>query len=453
MLNLCYTIYIKEGRSWIGPAGAGIFWPAGYKLGAGMIQGIHLTEALLKEKPQFLKNHMNLFESKTGQGKTTAAILTIPKMLELEPTRCLILIDSIIGRDEKVNMGLCQQWGEKELDKPYIMTYSKFGALVKAGNIQPNMFDYIACDEIHNLIKYVRIDEAQICKRNPESAYELICLILSRESLSYIAVDAIMRWMKLGLWTFAFTATPGSLSKWSDLSNYIHNIQVGEQLVAYQVLEKYEYTDIHLLLAENPENKRLIHVPTINQAREFADEIHQNTGRNALPLWSTSNGTKMSEEQLAAINTLTTEHVYPEGVDDIIATEAYATGWNLEDENVDEVIVHSGNKDIQIQFPGRKRGDWKIQWNYNSQKAEREKRAKRLQQQREKVKQEENTQSIVIPSFFLNRKLNKEDKEQLIRILNYPKKWTSLKKAIEKDYNVRQVSSGAYYGHIIEKKT
>ena len=417
-----------------------------------MKNGIFLTEALLNEKPQFITGRMNLFEAQTGQGKTTAATTTIPDLLKLNKQRCLILIDSIMGRDEKIELGLCQEWGEQLPDKPYIMTYAKFGSLVKNQQINQSMFDYIACDEIHNLIKYVRIDEAEIYKRNPESDYEIICLILSHESLSYIAIDSILRWMKLGTWTFAFTATPGNLTKWPELNNYIYRIQINEQLLAYQVLAKYEYTDLHALLAENPDTKRLIHIPTVELALSSATEIEQKTGRKVMVFWSKVHDKKMSDEQIKVLHFIKTEHKYPDELDDIIITEAYATGWNLMDNKVEEVIVHNGNKDVQIQVAGRKRGDWKIQWNYNSQKAEGEKRAKRLREQRARENQLIQNGDWVVPDIFLNRRLDKEDKEQLIRILKYPKKWTSLKKALEQNYNIRQVGSGAYYGHIIEIK-
>ena len=168
--------------------------------------------------------------------------------------------------------------------------------------------------------------------------------------------------------------------------------------------------------------------------------------------WSKVHDKKMSDEQIKVLHFIKTEHKYPDELDDIIITEAYATGWNLMDNKVEEVIVHNGNKDVQIQVAGRKRGDWKIQWNYNSQKAEGEKRAKRLREQRARENQLIQNGDWVVPDIFLNRRLDKEDKEQLIRILKYPKKWTSLKKALEQNYNIRQVGSGAYYGHIIEIK-
>jgi len=410
-----------------------------------MREGLHLSEALDLECPNYERGRLNLIVAQTGQGKTTAAINTIPKQLGVVPQRCLILIDTTMGEEEKIALEECQMWGEK-LDKPYILNYQKFGAMVKRGELVAEMFDYICCDEIHNLIKYVRIDEANIWKRNPESSREVICLILSQESFSYIAIDTLLHWAELkGVWWFGLTATADNLEKWARLKSYINEIQIQEQLIAYEVFQKYEYSDIHVLLRANPEVKRLIFVPKIEQGEQFAREIQENTGRKVVCLWSKRALKPMTNNQLDIVNYLQYNHKYPDDIDDIILTEAYATGWNLMDDNVQIVIVHSGNKDIQIQFPGRKRGDWQVQYNYNSQLAANEKRLNRKQIARADIA---NTQWI-IPDNYLNRKLGKEDKEQLIQEIGYPKKWTSLKKDIENYYDIKQTGTGVNYGHII----
>ena len=413
-----------------------------------MREGLHLSEALDLECPNYERGRLNLIVAQTGQGKTTAAINTIPKQLGVAPQRCLILIDTTMGEEEKIALEECQMWGEK-LNKPYILNYQKFGAMVKRGELVAEMFDYICCDEIHNLIKYVRIDEANIWKRNPESSREVICLILSQESFSYIAIDTLLHWAELkGVWWFGLTATADNLEKWVRLKSYINEIQIQEQLIAYEVFQKYEYSNVHVLLRANPEVKRLIFVPKIEQGEQFAREIQENTGRKVVCLWSKRALKPMTNNQLDIVNHLQQSHKYPDDIDDIILTEAYATGWNLMDDNVQIVIVHSGNKDIQIQFPGRKRGDWQIQYNYNSQLAANEKRLNRKQIARANIA---NTQWI-IPDSYLNRKLGKEDKEQLIQEIGYPKKWTSFKKDIESYYDIKQTGTGVNYGHIISPK-
>ena len=412
-----------------------------------MKEGLHLSEALACETQQYQKGRLNLIVAQTGQGKTTAAINTIPQQLGIEPQRCLILIDTTMGEEEKIAMDECQIWGEK-LNRPYILNYQKFGAMVRRGEITAEMFDYICCDEIHNLIKYVRIDEANIWKRNPESAREVICLLLSRESLSYIAIDTLLHWAELkGIWWFGLTATADNLEKWARLKSYINEIQIQEQLVAYEVFQKYEYSNIHILLRANPEVKRLIFVPKIEQGEQFAREIQENTNRKVACLWSKRSIKPMTDNQLNIVNHLQQEHKYPNDIDDIILTEAYATGWNLMDDNVQIVIVHSGNKDIQIQFPGRKRGDWQIQYNYNSQLAETDKRQERRNRAINAISQQE----WIVPEEFLNKRLGKEEKEALINAMNYPRKWTSLKKDLQGRYNIEQSGTGVYYGHVITR--
>ena len=414
-----------------------------------MKEGLHLSDALTKEKPQYQRGRLNLLVAQTGQGKTTAAVHTIPEQLGIQPQRCLILIDTTMGEEEKIALDECQMWGEK-LDRPYILNYQKFAAMVKRGEITSSMFDYIACDEIHNLIKYVRIDEANIWRRNPESDREVICLLLAHESLSYVAIDTLLHWAELqGIWWFGLTATADNLEKWPRLKSYINEIQIQEQLMAYEVFQKYSYTNVHTLLESNPEVKRLIFAPTIELAEQFAREIEEKTGRKVMCLWSRRSTKQMTTTQLATIEHLQHQHSYPDNIDDIIATEAYATGWNLIDDNVQIVIVHSGNKDIQIQFPGRKRGDWQIQYNYDSQLAETEKREDRRTRNLQSI----SNQKWIVPTEFLNRKLSKQDKEELIQILNYPRKWTSLKKDLSNDYTIEQSGSGIYYGHIIKEKS
>lgn len=414
-----------------------------------MKEGLHLSDALTKEKPQYQRGRLNLLVAQTGQGKTTAAVHTIPEQLGIQPQRCLILIDTTMGEEEKIALDECQMWGEK-LDRPYILNYQKFAAMVKRGEISASMFDYIACDEIHNLIKYVRIDEANIWRRNPESDREVICLLLAHESLSYVAIDTLLHWAELqGIWWFGLTATADNLEKWPRLKSYINEIQIQEQLMAYEVFQKYSYTNVHTLLESNPEVKRLIFAPTIELAEQFAHEIKEKTGRKVMCLWSRRSAKQMTTTQLATIEHLQHQHSYPDNIDDIIATEAYATGWNLIDDNVQIVIVHSGNKDIQIQFPGRKRGDWQIQYNYDSQLAETEKREDRRTRNLQSI----SNQKWIVPTEFLNRKLSKQDKEELIQILNYPRKWTSLKKDLSNDYTIEQSGSGIYYGHIIKEKS
>lgn len=44
-----------------------------------MKEGLHLSDALELERPQYERGRLNLINAQTGQGKTTAAIHTIPE--------------------------------------------------------------------------------------------------------------------------------------------------------------------------------------------------------------------------------------------------------------------------------------------------------------------------------------------------------------------------------------
>ena len=48
-----------------------------------MKEGLHLSEALINEQQQYQKGRLNLIVAQTGQGKTTAAINTIPKQIKI----------------------------------------------------------------------------------------------------------------------------------------------------------------------------------------------------------------------------------------------------------------------------------------------------------------------------------------------------------------------------------
>lgn len=375
------------------------------------------------------KNHLNFIQADTGQGKTVAAIHTIPTALNISPSKTLILIDTNAGKDNKISAEGCKKFGTKG-NKPTIMTYAEFGTYLKKGLIFSNTFDYIACDEVHNLAKYARIDQTSIFLNNPNYGPDTIALILSRESLNYRAFDTLKRWITSGsLWVFGFSATPRLLEEWNEAEGFLNKIRHSEQLIVYEVLEKYEYGNIHEVLADNPSHKRLIHAPTIDLVESFVQEIKDSTGRNAIGLWSRNqNKRPMNSDQIRTLERLMQDERFPLEVDDVVATEAYSTGYNLKDESVKEIIVHTGNKDLQVQFKGRKRDDLPILRIYNSRKRDRHKRP-------EKTK-------IQIPKEFLGRKLDKKTKKELLDRLNYPKGWTSFKKNLVQEYVVKNDGHG-----------
>lgn len=392
-----------------------------------MKTGNYLSQVITPN--ELCPGRLNLIIARTGQGKTTMATQTLPALLNLtNRKRILFLIDTNMGEDQLLDTNEFQHWEEQD-NKIYLMTYHKFGTLLKKYEIWAEMFDLVIADEFHNLYKYAKIDEARMRHANPDFSYETISIMLARESTSYRAMEAIKKWSTISSkYVVALTATPQQfLEKDKELSNFLHLIQYNEGLVAYEILEKNFYTQPSELLSQNPDTKRLIFAPTIQLAEEFQETIKENTDRNAIVLHSVKNEThEMNSEALQARNYLIHNNSFPKNVDDIIATEAYATGWNLKDERVKEVICHTGNEIIQEQFCGRLRQDIPRVYIYDSNGAKNEKEKERRKEKSNKIL----NQNWIIPTKYLNIRLNTEMKKELIKDLNFPKAWPSLKKVL-----------------------
>lgn len=393
-----------------------------------MKAGKYISDIVPLTQSAWQRDRMNFFQADTGQGKTVAAIHTIPEALGIPSSRCLILIDTNAGKENKINTEGCRSWNDPtDRRKPTIMTYAEFAVLLKEQRLYSSDFDYIACDEVHNLAKYARVDRATIVARNPDYDSATINIILTRESLNYRAFETLKRWCAAGrIWMFGFSATPRMLEEWTESEGFLNKIQHSEQMIVYEVLQKYTYNDIHSILADNPSHKRLIHAPSIAQVEQFTQEISDTTGRRVIGLWSRNSERPMSSEQIRTLEWITQDERFPPDVYDVVATEAYSTGYNLKDDTVQEIIVHTGNPDVQIQFKGRKRADVPILRLYDAKKArERQKNAKR----RDKLL----SQQITIPPNYLNTKLKKPQRDELLSELQFPKGWNLFTKAIEKE--------------------
>lgn len=369
--------------------------------------------------------------AETGQGKTTMATQELPQKLGItNKARVLYLIDTNMGRDMLARKDIVQTAFPPEENKIIVMTYAKFGTLLKTYNIWSSMFDLIVADEFHNLYKYTRIDMARMMKANPDFSPETLSMMLSRESANYKAMEAIKRWSESqSLYVVAMTATPEVfLEKDKELDNLIQVIQSKEKLVAYEILARFTYINAEEVLVEGAQDgeKRLIFTHTIKQANEFKQLVENNTERKALALWSNSNlnAPPLTSEQLNTRQYIIDNESFPDDLDDLIFTEAFSTGWNLVDDRVTTTIVHSSNDALIKQVCGRNRQDIKKLYVYDSEKATNKKKEI-------KKKQKELEKDWKIPTSFLNRELDTQERNRLIEEMGYPKKWTSLKKWIE----------------------
>lgn len=400
-----------------------------------------LGELVPQEADAYRKDKLNLVVASTGAGKTTMATKELPKILGVkEKSRVLFLIDTNMGRDNLYtkNVSLFQRWGETQ-NKIVLMNYYKFGQLIFDREISGEMFDLVVADEFHNLYKYAKIDMAKIIGGLDDSLiYDkaTVSMVLSRTSRAYLAMETIKRWAQWGdNWIFAMTATPERFLRDKEMTEFIEEVKKAEGEIVYSILEKNSYADPNkLLTASDAPEKRLIFANSVKQAKDFANTINTETKRKAIELHSTHNDTyPMTVEQLAARDYLCANERFPPDINDIVATEAYATGWNLQEDEVGDIIVHSGNEEVIKQFRGRLRGNLNRLYTYDSSAGKKE-----IEKKRREIKDK-----YTVPAKWLGRWLDANERKQLIKKIKFPKAWTSLRKYLEENgYKIEKDTHG-----------
>ena len=416
-----------------------------------------ISDAIIYES--FHLGSLNLITAPCGSGKTTAAFKTIPDYLKIEPGRSLILINTVSGAEEFVKSDLAyyfdyigSEWDysfSPQYDKPTVMTYALFGAKYKSGELNPKNYDYIVCDEIHCLNKYIAMSRGKLKKQYPQAAPWELNDMLQMTCYTYIALEGINELLKdKQTWVFALTATPEQLYKYDlgKLSKIINEVQFSQKLHAYQILTKFEYAEIEpILRAVLPENrKRLFYFNTVKELNKYK-QILIECGRKAEAIWSLTADTPMGTHALTTREYILDEHRFPEDVQDLLINSAYETAISIKDPLVKEGYVHTSNQDTRIQAISRMRQNLEVVGYYN---LNAHKNANRLLTAHEKLLES----CKCIPEEYLNIRLNTQKKAELLELIGFSKKWTSFKKAIkELGYDVVDKSTGKERYSIISK--
>ena len=129
-----------------------------------------LAQAIHEE--EICDGQLNMVKAPVGSGKTTWALHHLAKELE-SPLDIVYLIDTRNGNEQIVSANsdiaahyndvwldkVMNGWEmfseEPQEDKIVVMTYAKFGVLAKKHPDFGYKFDYVICDEIHNLPKFM----------------------------------------------------------------------------------------------------------------------------------------------------------------------------------------------------------------------------------------------------------------------------------------------------------
>jgi len=332
------------------------------------------------ELNKYRRGRANIIVAPCHSGKTTAAKKIFSANNALS-SRGLLLIDTTAGRDSLLKHEKAQRTPAEmaEILNPYTqaadarndayitMTYYEFGIYARSC---PEIFDWIdviVCDETHNLIRYLAIEEARNKKEDPEGILaELGGTDLEYSfALQFIAQKAASTHSDAPL-VVMMTATPECLYR-----------KFAETQTPYSV---FDYTDkvhcdktsniIHYsnfcTLIQQIDTRAIVYVPTIKLMQQFS-AIAENGSRKIMCLWSLHNKEHpMSDKQMAVRDEILNTRRIPSDIDMLFINAAYETSINIDNEDFNTMVIHTGNADVQIQARGRLRHDIQCLYLYDA---------------------------------------------------------------------------------------
>ena len=404
------------------------------------MSGQYLSDALIYDSFQLGK--FNLITAPCGSGKTVAAFKTIPERLNVAPARSLILIDTRAGAEAFVSEGYGyffdyhgREWDatfEPQYDKPTVMTYASCGAQLKKRNLHLEHYDYLVCDEIHSLNRFIAMARGKLKAKYPQALPWELNDMLQATNFNYMALEAVIRTVKAGnTWVFGLTATPAQLyrNNLEQLGRMVNEVQYSQKLHAYEIFCKYDYAEIEpILRAIIPENrKRLFFFNSIKELNKYK-QILLECGRAAESLWSLTAKEPMNTHQLTTRDYVIEEHRFPDDIQDLLINSAYETAINIRDPLVKEAYIHSSNVDTRIQARNRLRQDLEIVGYYDASAAKEQKNS---ENRRSRHTNNIDACIALVPDSYCGCRLTKEDKDKLLAEIAAPCKWPTFKKRLE----------------------
>ena len=337
------------------------------------------------------KDKLNIIKAPTGSGKTYFALTAIPSTVSDPSHKIVYLIDTINGKQQILQnynaRPLYSLW-EAEVqginfdndmfetdNRIVIITYANFVVFLNRNPDFHKNFEYIICDELHSLIKYQYFENAPNLATVAKSGLERA---VRNENTTVIALSATPERVKHEF------ETPHNELPIDD-----------EEIIRYDTVETIRYTNLeHLLSTLNPSEKGICYIAHIHLMLRLED-IAREKGLKPICIWSISNKNyEMSQEQLNVRETILNTFTVPDEYNFLIINASSETSLKIKSP-IDYVIVHSYENDTQIQVRGRVNND--LARLYLPSK---------------------DYTAVAVPADFLNRKLFREDKQQLCAILN-----------------------------------
>lgn len=396
----------------------------------------YLSDVIEERECIRVEDKINLIVAPCGCGKTHYIVNHVLTEERFNDKTVLYVVDTSMLKDAMANDGFIELVNENQLNTPgdYVCTYQRLGNILAKEEVYNketsilSKIDLLICDEAHNLVKYAMIAKGVVDSNTSKNHDK----VLKQKAQGYMCgcsyllsnlTDLKEKYKNMHV--IMLTATPDRISKHPNFKGHVYDVLQGYEPKGYESdkIEKYSnYKNITKI-----EGKAFVYVSQIRIAKEMQKHFEE-LGYRAECLWSTSNKEhKLSEEQEYLRRYLIVTEKYPPYLDILIVTEAYETGWNLSDEDVQTVIVHTTMDDSVTQARGRVRHDIKLLYTKDNTRTA-------------------SISLIRLQDKFLNKWLTKEDLEELVqdvKILdsnNRLVKWTRLKAMLEDEryYTVEQ---------------
>lgn len=334
------------------------------------------------------KDKLNIIKAPTGSGKSYFALTYIPSLIDDPIHNIVYLIDTVNGKDQIIRNynAVPDNWRWIEDvsgdgmwfvsdDSVVIMTYAKFGIIMERQPDFHTHFDYIICDELHNLPRFAKFTP----QPNSHS--------IAKEGLERAVANDRST-------VIALSATPNSIKEQFCSPTFMVPIDEDE-LIRYETKEIIRYNNLEVLLSSfDPAETGICYVSRIETMEALTVEAKAQ-GLSPIAIWSIRNPDHpMTEEQLEARRTILETFTIPDKYNLLIINASAETSIKIKSP-VDYVVVHSSNDDTQIQVRGRVNSDL----------------------QRIYLPATTDT-SFVVPDEFLGKRLFTEDKAKLCESLN-----------------------------------
>lgn len=394
-----------------------------------------LSDVIKQKNLHRATNMINLIVAPCGCGKTTYINKVVLKEPIFKNKITLFIVDTNMLEDQLINVEGYERFiDESQLSNPgvYVCTYHRLGRLLaleevtKKSNSMLEKVDLLVCDEAHNLVRYANIARNGI-NRVTESNHDIILKNKAQSyacGCSYLLMNLTDLKDKFNhLHIIMLTATPDRISSSDWFKGRVYSVLKGYELKGYRERETRSYS--HFKNISEIKGKALIYVGQIDTVLKMKEHFEEQ-GYTVGYLWSKHN-TKypLSEQQKGWRAHIVLAEDMPPGLDILIVNEAYETGWNLKDKDVQTVIVHTTASDSVIQARGRVRSDIELLY--------------------VKQNKDESTISMVkIPNKYLNKTLTTDDLKEMCLEMNLKDTrgkvamWRKLKQIIidERHYSI-----------------